>query len=268
MNPAVRAIARAALAAHPVTLAEVQARAELLARHDNSYLVPVETFADFAARLTDPKRPGGPFKSLCINGRRWFRYNSLYYDTPDLRAFHDHRQGRRLRYKIRERLYEDTGERQFEIKLKSGRGETVKFRQPMLPGDTALDRAPSEFLSSVLRRTYDMTAPTDLATSLVTDYQRATFVADGQRITCDAGMVCHDPRTGRSVRADGGLVLVESKTDGHLTEADRLLHTYGVRPAEFTKYCGALSALRPDLTANAWRRATRKVFTPTEPHAA
>lgn len=263
MNPAVRAIGRAATAAHPITLAEVQARAELLARYDNCYLVPVEIFADFAARLTDPRRPGGPFKALCINGRRWFRYHSVYYDTPDLRAFHDHRQRRRLRYKIRERLYEDTGERQFEIKLKSGRGETVKYRQPMLPGDSALEPAPRRFLATVLRRSYDMAAPTELTTSLVTDYQRATFVADGRRITCDAGMTCHDPRTGRSVRADGGLVLVESKTNGHLTEADRLLHDHGVRAAEFTKYCGALSALRPDLTGNAWHRATRQVFTPS-----
>jgi hypothetical protein len=258
--PAVRAIARAAMAARPVPLAEVQARAELLARYDNSYHVPVSSFAAFAAELTDPARPGGPFAALCINGRRWFRYHSVYYDTPDLRSFHDHRQGRRLRYKIRERLYEDTGERQFEIKLKGRRGETVKHRQPLLPGDPALGAAPRDFLASVLRRRYGIAAPAELGRSLVTDYQRATFVADGQRITCDAALLCRDEETGRTVRADGGLVLVETKTTGHLTEADRLLHGYGLRAAEFTKYCGALAALRPDLNANHWRRAVRTAF--------
>ncbi|MEV0371390.1 polyphosphate polymerase domain-containing protein [Streptomyces sp. NPDC050636] len=260
MIPAVRAIARAAMAARPVPLADVQARAELLARFDHSYLVPVEVFAAFAAELTDPRRPGGPFAALCINGRRWFRYHSAYYDTPDLRCFHDHRQGRRLRYKIRERLYEDTGERQFEIKLKGRRGETVKHRQPLLPGDAALGHAPRGFLASVLDRTYGIEAPTELGLSIETDYQRTTFVADGQRITCDAALVCRDLETGRTVRADGGLVLVETKTTGHLTEADRLLHGYGLRAAEFTKYCGALAALRPELTANHWRRAVRTVF--------
>ena len=260
MIPAVRAIARAAMAARPVPLAEVQARAELLARFDNSYLVPVAAFAAFAAELTDPGRPGGPFAALCINGRRWFRYHSVYYDTPDLRSFHDHRQGRRLRYKIRERLYEDTGERQFEIKLKGRRGETVKHRQPLLPGDAALGAAPRHFLASVLHRTYGIEAPTELGRSLVTDYQRATFVADGQRVTCDAALLCRDEETGRTVRADGGLVLVETKTTGHLTEADRLLHGYGLRAAEFTKYCGAMAALRPDLNANHWRRAVRTAF--------
>ncbi|MFI7101977.1 polyphosphate polymerase domain-containing protein [Streptomyces sp. NPDC050161] len=260
MNPAVRAIARAAMAARPVPLADVQARAELLARFDNSYLVPVDVFAEFAAALTDRKRPGGPFAALCINGRRWFRYHSVYYDTPDLRSFHDHRQRRRLRFKIRERLYEDTGERQFEIKLKGRRGETVKHRRPLLPGDAALGHGPRDFLSAVLDRSYGIEAPVDLGRSIATDYQRTTFVADGQRITCDADLVGRDLTTGDTVRADGGLVLVETKTTGHLTEADRLLHGYGIRAAEFTKYCGALSALRPDLTANHWQRAVRTAF--------
>ncbi|MFI9052609.1 polyphosphate polymerase domain-containing protein [Streptomyces sp. NPDC053427] len=260
MNPAVRAIARAAMAARPVPLADVQARAELLARFGNSYLVPVEVFAAFAAELTDRRRPGGPFASLCINGRRWFRYHSVYYDTPDLRSFHDHRQGRRLRYKIRERLYADTGERQFEIKLKGHRGETVKHRQPLMPGDAALGPAPRGFLASVLDRSYGIAAPTELGRSLETDYTRATLVANGQRITCDAALLCRDLETGRTVRADAGLVFVETKTTGQLTEADRLLRGYGVSAAEFTKYCGGLAALRPDLTAHHWRRTVRTAF--------
>ncbi|KIZ19586.1 polyphosphate polymerase domain-containing protein [Streptomyces natalensis] len=260
MIPAVRALARAAMAARPVPLADVQARAELLARFDNTYLVPVEVFAAFAAELTDRRRPGGPFAVLCINGRRWFRYHSVYYDTPDLRSFHDDRQRRRLRYKIRERLYADTGERQFEIKLKGRRGETVKHRQPLMPGDAALGAAPRGFLASVLDRSYGIAAPTELGRSIETEYTRATFVANGQRITCDAALVCRDLETGHTVRADGGLLLVETKTTGHLTEADRLLRGYGIHAAEFTKYCGGLSALRPDLTAHHWQRAVRTAF--------
>ncbi|MFI0258584.1 polyphosphate polymerase domain-containing protein [Streptomyces sp. NPDC017056] len=262
MIPALRAIARAAMAARPVTLSELQARAELMARIDHSYLVPVGVFADFAAGLTDPRRPGGPFRALCVNGRRWFAYHSVYYDTPELRSFHDHRQGHRCRFKIRERVYEDSGERQFEVKLKGRRGETVKRRQPLLPGEATLGRGPRGFLASVLHGTYGIAAPEDLVPSLVTDYRRATFVADGQRITCDAGLVCRDAGTGHNVRADGGLVLVETKTavTGRLTEADRQLHAYGLRAAEFTKYCGAMAALRPGLTADQWRRSVRTAF--------
>ncbi|MER5305654.1 VTC domain-containing protein [Streptomyces lasiicapitis] len=260
MKPAVRALSRAALAAHPVSLDELNARAELLARYDNSYLVPVDIFEDFAALLTDPRRSAGPFRALSIGGRRSFGYHSTYYDTPALHTYHDHRQGRRLRYRVRERVYQDSGERQFEIKLKTGRGETVKHRQRMEGTDHALDDARRGFLAGVLRGSYGIEAPVGLTPSLVTDYRRATFVADGQRVTCDAALVVRDVATGRTAAADGGLVLVETKTRGRLTEADRVLHRYGLRAAEFTKYCGGFAAVRPDLGINRWARAVRTVF--------
>ncbi|MFF4739345.1 polyphosphate polymerase domain-containing protein [Streptomyces sp. NPDC001262] len=257
---AVHGIRTAAHAAEPITLAELNERAELLARFDNSYLVPAEIFLRLAERLTDPRRPGGPFRALTIDGRRTFRYHSVYYDTPGLRSFHDHRQGRRLRFKIRERVYEDSGERQFEIKLKGRRGDTVKHRRPLTGAATPLDTGHRSFLADTLHHAYGIDSPTALAPSLSTDYLRATLVGDGERITCDAGLVCRDLRAQRTVQCDGGLVLVETKTAGHLTEADLLLHSYGVRPAVFTKYCGALAALRPALPANRWRRAARRAF--------
>ncbi|MER5222269.1 VTC domain-containing protein [Streptomyces flaveus] len=260
MSAAERAVGRAALAAHTVSLAELNARAELLARHDNSYVVPAAVFEDFAARLTDPRRAEGPFRVLAIGGLRSFQYRSTYYDTPGLRTFHDHRQGRRLRFRVRERVYQDSGERQFEIKLKSGRGETVKHRQRMDGGDHPLDGVRRRFLADVLGRSYGIQAPSGLVPSLVTDYRRVTFVADGERVTCDAGLLVRDPATGRTAAAAEGLVLVETKTRGHLTAADRILHGYGVRPAGFTKYSAGLAALRPDLGANAWARWVRAVF--------
>ncbi|NGN66047.1 VTC domain-containing protein [Streptomyces sp. A7024] len=255
MTPAERALARAAFAAAPVSLPELQARAELLARFDRSYFVPAPVFENFAARL----RAAHGFRALAIDGRRTFAYHSVYFDTAGLRSYHDHRQGRRRRFKIRERLYEDSGERQFEIKLKGARGETVKRRRAMRPAERALGPEARGFLADVLRADYGLAAPGGLEPSLVTDYTRATFVADGQRITCDAGLLCVDSAGGR-VRAHPDLVLVEVKSTGHLTPADRLLHRYGLRAAEFTKYCGALAAMRPDLPRNRWHRAVRVAF--------
>ncbi|MEV5279621.1 polyphosphate polymerase domain-containing protein [Streptomyces sp. NPDC051994] len=257
---AVRAIDGAAHAAVPISLAELNERSSLLTRFDRSYMVPAPTFLRVMGLLTDSRHPDGPFRALDIDGRRAFRYHSVYYDTPGLRSFHDHRQGRRLRFKIRERVYEDCGERQFEIKLKGRRGDTVKHRSALTGTDTPLDSARRAFLADTLHRAYAIDAPTSLYPSLSTDYLRATFVADGQRITCDAGLVCVDLRGGRAVCSRSGLVLVETKSAAHLTEADRLLHAHRVRPAVFTKYCGALAVLRPTLPANRWRRAAHQAF--------
>ncbi|MFF0445362.1 polyphosphate polymerase domain-containing protein [Streptomyces sp. NPDC004609] len=259
--PELDTTAESVLAARSISLAEVQERAELMARFDQAYLVPAPVFTALVAHMTNPRRPQGPFRVLAIDGRRWFRYHSVYYDTPELRCFHEHRQGRRLRFKIRERVYQDSGLRQFEIKLKSGRGETVKHRRQLTGGDTPLDAPYQGFLADHLREAYGLEPPASLKPSIITDYQRATLVSDGERITCDMGLRCHDVRAGAAVRCDPGLVLVETKTTGHLTEADLFLHAHGVRPAVFTKYCAAIAALHPRMPANRWRRAARLAFT-------
>ncbi|MEU5241129.1 VTC domain-containing protein [Streptomyces lydicus] len=268
MIPAVRALARAAMAARPVPLAGLQARAELPVRVDRGYLVPAEVFALFAAELTDRRAAGGPFDALCVNGRRWFRSRSVYYDTPDLRSFHGHRRGAGPRYTIRERLYEDTGERQFEVELPGRHGGTVKHRQPLLPGDPALGAGPRGFLAAVLARAYGLAAPADLHRSLETDHLRATFVTAGQRVTCDAALLCRDPATGRTLRTDGGLVLVRTRTAGGPARADHVLHGHGIRPGAFPPYAGGLGALRPELAAGRWARELRTAFPAARPRAA
>lgn len=261
MNPAVRAIGRAALAAHPVPLDEAAARAELLDRFDRTYLVPLDIFEDFAALLTDPRRPGGHFRALSINGRRWFKHRSTFYDTPDLRTFQDHRQGRRERYEIRERLYEDSGHRALEVSVQGSDGRTITHRRPLEGREHALDEAHQGFLSGVLHGAYGVEAPAGLVPGLESELLRATFVADGQRVTCDAGLVVRDLAPGgRTLKADSGLVVVRTKTDGPQDGADQLLRRYGVAESDFAAYASALMALRPELGTNRWTPAIRTAF--------
>jgi hypothetical protein len=58
----------------------------------------------------------------------WARYESIYLDTPDRQLYHDHRCGRRPRYKIRIRHHVDRQVTFLEIKSKDNRGRTVKRR--------------------------------------------------------------------------------------------------------------------------------------------
>jgi hypothetical protein len=265
-TPAARAVIQAVLAARPIDLDTVRAGADLLTRCDRSYVLPAHAFTSFAAHLIHRSMPDGAFRSLCIADRRWFGYHSVYYDTPELQLFDDHRKGRRRRYKIRERLYEDSGERQFEIKLKGPRGETIKHRteiteRPGVPRSAAWNPQTEQFTAGILKQIYGVELPQPMRPALVTDYVRSTFATKGQRITCDVDLVCRDLATGRTLRTDPELVLIEVKAEQEITAVDRLLHRHRARPLEFNKYCAGLAALRPTtLRGNLWRRDIRRLF--------
>jgi hypothetical protein len=89
----------------PVSLAGLTARdAGLQTRLDRKYLLTADLLPDLLEQLDRD------FDVLQIGGRRVSAYSSTYFDTPDLRSFRAHRQGRRDRFKVRTRTYLDSGE--------------------------------------------------------------------------------------------------------------------------------------------------------------
>ena len=63
-----------------------------------------------------------------ISGQRLMSYASVYYDTPDLKMYTAHRNGKKTRQKVRVRTYLIDNESFLEIKRKNNRGRTKKKR--------------------------------------------------------------------------------------------------------------------------------------------
>ncbi len=61
-------------------------------------------------------------------GARSFRYESVYFDTPDLLSFRMAAQPRRRRFKLRTRTYLDSRTAFLELKTRGARSATVKDR--------------------------------------------------------------------------------------------------------------------------------------------
>src|SRR5436305_14522132 len=95
-----------------VSLDALDERAALLRRVDHKYALPESAFEQLVRRLR------ADHQVLEIEGRRVFRYSTAYFETPDLRCFIDHVENRLPRFKARSRLYEDSGQCVFEVKLK------------------------------------------------------------------------------------------------------------------------------------------------------
>lgn len=201
----------------PVTLEVVLATANLQARVDRKYVVPLDSLADVLGTI------GDQLHVLEIDGLRGFSYESVYFDTPSLTAYHQHAHGRRRRAKIRTRTYLDSGECLLEFKRVGSRGETIKERFPY--------RLDSRFELDVDLR--------------------------------------FDGPSGGSYGPTQGVAVVESKSAGGDSPADRALRRVGVRPVTLSKYCVGMALLDRRLPANRWNRELRTYFAwSPEPRAA
>lgn len=228
-----------------VSLDELNATAALLTRVDRKYVLTPAKSAAFVAALPAETRV------LEIDGLRRFAYGSSYLDTDRLDSFADTAHKRVRRGKVRTRTYRDSGLSFLEVKTRH-RGATVKTRVPF--AGTELDAAASGFVSSTLAAG-GVRLDGRLRPTLHADYDRSTLLLPdaGSRVTIDTGLTWRLDSSEVGRRVDG-LVIVETKSAGRASAADRILWHAGHRPTAISKYATGLAALRPDLQRNRWYR--------------
>jgi VTC domain len=239
-------------ALQPIGLEELVERASLQTRVDRKYVLPLAAVEELVAELDRTEEVA----ALDMAGQRSFGYASLYFDSPDLAAYHLAARGRRRRFKVRRRTYLDTGDAFLEVKTRGARGVTVKERIPDSAGPTA-----TAFVDDVLRRAgIGGVGARDLRPVLHTAYRRSTLhlPATGARVTIDTGLAWSLP--GRSGAALDGIAIVETKAGAAACAADRGLWRQGHRPSRISKFGTGLAALRGDLPDNRWCPVLRRHF--------
>lgn len=236
-----------------VALDELLELAELQTRRDRKYIIPV---AD--ARRLMSSLPEGT-RVLTIDGRTSFRYESVYFDTPERISYLLAARRRPRRFKVRTRTYVDSDTCMLEVKVRDGRGNTVKYRQLHDAGSAAvLDDAALDFVSGIGQVATTALVDT-LTAALVTRYRRTTMLIDDtSRVTFDVDLTWEAP--GHGTTSLDGVVLIETKTTGRPCAIDRILWSMGHRPTTISKYCTGLAALSPELPANKWTRPLQRWF--------
>ncbi|MFI9644060.1 polyphosphate polymerase domain-containing protein [Micromonospora sp. NPDC051925] len=237
----------------PIGLAELTERAALQTRFDRKYLLPL---AEIPHLITGLDRTD---QVLEIDGMRAFRYESIYFDTPDLVSFRLTARRRRRRFKIRTRTYLDSGLCWLEVKTEGTRGGTVKERLPYRPDDSSTLTPGRSFIDGVLA-TVNTGPALAFAPTLTTRYLRSTLYlpATGSRATIDVALHWEDSRGRRLALPE--LAIIETKTGSTASHVDRLLWSRGHRPVSISKYATGLAALDPELPATRWRRTLRRHF--------
>ncbi|HYH88094.1 MAG TPA: polyphosphate polymerase domain-containing protein [Solirubrobacteraceae bacterium] len=221
----------------PISLQALDERAALLQRVDVKYVVGRDVLAALIEGLA------GDHDVLEIEGRRQFAYDTVYFDTEDLRCFRDHGADVRPRFKARTRRYVDAGECVFEVKVKCEDGSTDKRQTEHESDADVLTPAAEELLADTLRDD-GIEPPGELAAVLRTSFDRATLAArEGDaRLTVDVGVTLAT-MDGESVRLREDLALVESKSEDGESRADRVLAELGATPVSLSKYRTGIDAL-------------------------
>ena len=203
-----------------------------------------------AAAASEPRAPtaGSPYRASAESGPG-APYRTLYFDTDDLRCFHDHRRGRRIRDKIRIRHYDDRRVSYPEVKSRRNASHTDKHRRQIDYGQDTIDERGRHFLHK-----HSVVPAEVLRPELWVDYRRLMLIGRDrdERCTFDVALAVSTPDRARSAPALDKIVFVEVKQPmvDLSSPVMRGLAAIHQRPRSASKYIFAVTSLHPEVRAN------------------
>ncbi len=235
----------------PIRLEEMES-IRLMNRTDTKFLCNSQTLRDI---LADAGRCG--YRILETDGHRLNAYDSLYYDTADLKMFIDHRNCHLVREKVRTRTYLSSGVTFLEVKRKNNHGRTRKKRTK-IAGELFADFGESASACSWLA-CHSAFFPDTLSPSVETLFHRMTLVNPemSERLTVDTGIRFTNIRT--SLQSGlGEAVIIELKQDGRAqSRMKSILSAHRVKPERISKYCIGITLTDPSARAGRFRQKER-----------
>lgn len=226
----------------PVSLAQLDA-VRLQNRVDTKFLLNQRLLMRALQAVSDQ------YQVLTINDTVLNRYQTLYFDTPDFGMYMDHHNGVGNRYKVRSRLYVETGTNFFEVKRKNNKRRTIKRRQETAEVVTEIDEKARSFLSEVYPAD-----PTLLEPKLRNTFTRITLASktNEERLTLDLGLTFE--ANGIQVSYPD-IVIAEVKQARFSVHSDffQEMRRFHVRRIGFSKYCAGIARMYPAIKQNLFK---------------
>ncbi len=211
----------------------------LMNRIDTKYLISVRKVPELMTSMD------GDYRVLDINNNRIFSYYTTYLDTDDFLFYNQHVTGRLSRNKVRYRKYETTGLTFLEIKHKTNKNRTIKWRIEHNPGQgNECDRIACEFINEYLPQKTLRLKPV-----LISSFNRITLLGleINERITIDRDLTYFD--------LDGNRVsfpylsIIEHKRERLFNGSPmvKILKNNQIHATGFSKYCFGTALMQEDI---------------------
>jgi CYTH domain-containing protein len=226
----------------PISLSDMDS-VELLNRTDTKFIMERHTLGKVLMDVADE------YQILDIDGTRLNRYRTLYYDTPELRFYLQHQNGKKNRYKVRYRKYVDSDLCFLEVKFKSNKGRTVKKRVKTDDFELNLENESSKFVTKTTG------LENKLVPTLWNTFKRMTLVNKEieERVTIDLDLTYEMEEESLHLK---NLVIVEVKQNRQSRHSPFVtaLKEHYVRPERISKYCMGIALLCEDAKKNQFKR--------------
>ena len=209
-----------------ISLSEMDA-VSLMRRTDTKFVISKDILPIIISKLSRN------YRLLYVNEVYSNKYNTLYYDTPELKFFSQHQSGKLNRYKVRSRKYVESETSFLEIKFKNNKGKTIKTR---IEKDN-IERELSASSMGFIRKKRELSGM-DLVAKQWNNFSRLTFVGKEiqERVTIDYGLEFKNDSTSVSVP---NLIIVEIKQEKYNVASPFIqsLRKNKIQPMRFSKYC-------------------------------
>lgn len=209
-----------------ITLDEAK-QIKLFNRTETKYKCDFESACKFMQYLYDN------YFVVSENGISLFNYMSVYFDTPELKLYNDHKKGVPTRQKVRIREYSN-GDKYLEIKTKSEDGKTNKQRIPINHMNIN-----ANFVWVKENLKYNIQ---ELNHILNVKYLRLTFISQDyhERITIDFNIEFFNLLNSTNKKI--GDVIIEIKQDDKCqSKIKEVIKTFNIEETHFSKYYNGLT---------------------------
>jgi hypothetical protein len=174
------------------------------------------------------------YKVLEIETLRSFQYQTIYLDTPDLKFYTQQLRGKLNRHKIRYRQYKASGVSFLEIKKKTNKNRTMKWRIKNTLNNNSPDETASAFIREFIQDDFPVLRPV-----LMNGFTRITLIGKElkERITLDHDLTFENSEGSNT--ALPYLAVAELKRERHSGQSPVgiIMKHAGIHPGSFSKYC-------------------------------
>ncbi|HNW56999.1 MAG TPA: polyphosphate polymerase domain-containing protein [Bacteroidales bacterium] len=218
----------------PVSLEDMD-NVRLMNRIDTKYVLSKKMLPDILNRID------GKYKVLEINEKRVFSYSTTYLDTKEYLFFDQHVTGKLERNKVRYRKYDTTDKVYLEVKKKTNKNRTIKWRieNSLTSGNLYDDKAISFINEYIPQKSLS------LKPVLMNNFKRVTLVGSeiNERITIDYDLSFSDSEG--DLAGFPFVAIIELKRQGFSERSPMvtILKELSIRPTGFSKYCMGVAAL-------------------------